>query len=70
MRYGYNSVVKVNQELLKPCDSIEIQVVGRLIEQQDIRITKQRFGKKYLNLKWAWKLAHELIVLAYVYAKS
>src|SRR5699024_12838105 len=44
-------VVKIDQELLQPLDRIQIQVVGGLIEKQDIRISEQRAGKKHLDRK-------------------
>ena len=45
-----DSVFEVDQEFLQPVDCIEIQVVGRLIEQQDIRITEKRSCKQHLDL--------------------
>ena len=40
MGYHDNSILKVDQELLKPCDRVEIQMVRRLIEEQDIRVSE------------------------------
>ena len=50
MGYDDNGVLKVDQELLKPCDRIEIQVVGRLVEQQDIGISEKCSGKQNFDL--------------------
>ena len=41
MGYDNNSIIKVDQEFFQPFDSSKIQVVGRLIQKQNVRITKQ-----------------------------
>ena len=40
MGYNDDRILEVDQELLEPCDRIEIQVVGRLVEEQDIRVAE------------------------------
>ena len=40
MGYHDNGILKVDQELLKPCDRVEIQMVRRLVEEQNIRISE------------------------------
>ena len=35
-----------------------IQVVGRLVEQQDVRVSEQRLGKQHLYLLGAGQGAH------------
>ena len=40
MGYHNNGILEVDQELLKPCDRVEIQMVRRLVEEQDIRISE------------------------------
>ena len=51
-------VFKVEQEILQPLYGSEIQVVGRLVEQQDIRIAKERLSKQHLHLIIAVELLH------------
>ncbi len=46
MGYHDDGIVEVDQEFLQPCDSIQIQVVRRLVEKQDIRIAEKRLGKQ------------------------
>ena len=46
MGYHDNRIFKINKELLKPCDSIKVKVVRRLIEKKDVRITEKSFCKK------------------------
>ena len=41
MGYHDNGILEVDQEFLQPCDRIQIQMVGRLVEKQDVRITEQ-----------------------------
>ena len=50
MRYDDNSIVKVDQELLKPVDRLKVEMVRRLVEQQNVRIAEQCARKKYLDL--------------------
>ena len=33
-------VVKVDQEFFQPCDCIQVQVVGGLVQKQDIRVAE------------------------------
>ena len=44
MGYNDDGIVKVDQEFLEPFDRREIQVVGRLIEEQDVRVSKKPEG--------------------------
>ena len=40
MGYDDHRILKVDQELLQPCDGVQVQMVGGLVQQQDIRISK------------------------------
>ena len=40
MGYYNDGIFKINEEFFQPCDRVKIQVVGRLIQQQDIRISE------------------------------
>ncbi len=57
-----NRILKINQKLLQPADRLQIQMVGRLVEQQDIRISEQRLRQQHLHLLAAVQLRHQLIV--------
>ena len=37
-------IVKIDEELVEPVDSVEIEVVRRLVEQQNVGIAEQRLG--------------------------
>ena len=45
MGYNDNGILEVDEEFFKPCNRIEIQVVRRLVEKQNVRITEQCFRK-------------------------
>ena len=55
-------VLEINQEILQPADGIQIQVVGRLVEQQDVRITEKSTGQKYLHFVRVRQFAHLFVV--------
>ena len=50
MGYNDDGIVKVDQEFFEPFDRREIQVVGRLIEEQDVRVSKKCLSKKDFDL--------------------
>ena len=70
MGYHDNGVLKVNQKLLQPRNGVQVQVVGRLIQKQNVRVAEQGLGKKHLYLLSAQKGAHLRIVQVRLNAKS
>ena len=50
MGYHDNGILKVDQELLQPCDRVQIQMVGRLVEEQDVRIAEQCLCQENFDL--------------------
>ncbi len=46
-----HSIFKIDQKLLKPADGVEVEMVGRLVEQQDIGVAEQRLRQKYLDFQ-------------------
>ena len=70
MRYNNNCILEVDQKLFEPRNRIEVQVVCRLIQKQNIRITKQCLCEKYLDLQIAIEFAHHLIMDICIYTKS
>ena len=57
-----NCIGEVDKELLKPCDSVQIQVVGGLVQEQDIGISEKRPRKQHLDLLRAGQFSHEITV--------
>ena len=51
------------QDSFQPANGIDIQVVGRLVQQQNIRITKQRLRQQHAQLPTRCHLAHRARVL-------
>ena len=45
-----HGIFKVDQEFLQPVDRIHIQMVGGLVEKQDVRIAKQSLCQQDFNL--------------------
>ena len=45
-------------------------MVRRLVQKQNIRISKQRLGQKHLNLQRAYQILHQLMVKLRLYAKA
>lgn len=60
MGYNNNRILKVDQELLEPSNRIEIQMVGWLIQKQNIRVAKQSLCQKDFDFQITIKLAHHL----------
>ena len=50
MRDDNDGVLKVNQELLEPADGLEIQVVCRLVEQENVGVAEEGARKQHLDL--------------------
>ena len=70
MGYHDNCVLKVDQKLLQPRNGIQVQVVGRLIQKQDVWVAEQGLGQKYLYLLGAQKGSHLRIVQVRLNTKS
>jgi hypothetical protein len=47
MRYNDNGIFKIRQEILQPHNSLSIKVVGRLIQNQNIRISIKSLCQQY-----------------------
>ena len=53
-------IFEVDQELLQPGDGVQVQMVGRLIQQQDIGVAEQGPGQQDLDLLGAGQFAHQI----------
>ncbi len=47
MRYDDDGIVKVDQELLEPVKVLQVQMVGRLIQEKHTGVLGQELGQKY-----------------------
>ena len=61
---------EIQQEVFQPADGLDIQIVGRFVQQQDIRISEQRLRQQHLNLLAAVQLAHLLMLKVEADAKT
>ena len=53
---------EIQQEVFQPADGLDIQIVRRFVQQQDVRISKQRLRQQHLDLLAAVQLAHQLML--------
>ena len=54
--------VVADQELAQPVDRVEVEVVGRLVEQQRLRMAEERLRQQHADLLAALQLRHLLLV--------
>ena len=57
-----DGILKINKEFFQPRDRIQIQVVCRLVKEQNIRITEQRLCQEHFDLLSTGQIFHVLIV--------
>ena len=62
MGYDDDGILEVDEELLEPLNGVQVEVVGRLVEEQDVRVTEQCLREEDLDLFGALQLVHLLIV--------
>jgi hypothetical protein len=49
--------------ILQPADGVDVQVVGRLVQQQDVRVGEQGLGQQHAQLPARRHFAHRAVVL-------
>lgn len=63
MRDDDHGAVAIVQRLLQPADGVDVQVVRRFVEQQDVRVREQRLCQQHTQLP-AWRdFAHRAVML-------
>ncbi len=65
-----NGVLKASQEVLQPLNRSQIQMVGRLVQQQDIRIAKESLCQQHTNLQGRIHFGHLLVVIFFANAQT
>ena len=70
MGYDNDCILEIDQEFLQPCNGIEVQVVCRLVEEQNVRASEERSCKKNLHLLGTVQITHLLIVILILNAKA
>ena len=59
VRNDYDRVFEIQQIVFQPTNGFDIQIVRRLVQNQNIRIAKERLRQQHLDLEFSIKLAHE-----------
>ena len=62
VRDGDERAFVVVEEILQPVDGVEVEVVGRLVEQQRLRLAEERLRQQHADLLAALQLAHLALV--------
>ena len=65
MRDDDHRRVTLVQHLLQPADGVNVEVVGRFIEEQDVRVREQRLRQQHAQLPAGCDRAHRAIVLVH-----
>ena len=68
--YHQHGMFKIRKVFLKPGHSIHIQVIGRLVEQQIVRISKQGLCQHHTHLFLTAEVSHQHAVLVFLNAQS
>ena len=58
MRNDQHCTLELGQKILQPANRLNIQMVGRLVKQQDIRLAKQRARQQHLDLFHVTEILH------------
>ena len=50
MRHDDQRAGEIEQEILQPVDRFDVEVVGGLVEQEDVRLAEERLREQDLDL--------------------
>ena len=70
MAHHDHGALKVQQEVLQPVDGVDVQVVGGLVQQQDVRIAEQGLGQQHLHLQPGIQGGHGALVVLGAHAQA
>ena len=65
-----NGIGKADEILFEPGDGLEIQVIGRLIEQQNVRVSEKRLCEQHPHLVAPLQFLHFFGAHLFGYAKA
>ncbi len=65
-----NRILEIGQILFEPRHCVEVEVVGRFVEQKVVGISEKSFGEKYTHLFIGAYVAHKHIVAVFPDAES
>ena len=55
-------IFKIDQKFLQPCDGVQVQMVGRLVQQQDIRVAEQCLRQQHLDFLRTGQVPHGFVM--------
>ena len=58
MAHHKDQALAVHQEILQPLDGLNVQMVGGLVQQDDVRLAEQRLGQQHLHLFLGGQAGH------------
>ncbi len=67
---GNDHAREIQQEVLQPVDGLNVQVVRRLVQHDDVRIAEQSLGQQHLHLQTGIGVRHLVIVQLRADAKA
>ncbi len=70
MGYYNDSIFKIDEEVLQPRNGIQIQMVGGLVQQQNIRVAEEGLGQQHFHLDAAVQIPHGGIVKLRFHAQT
>ena len=66
-QYGLFQIAKI---FFQPLYGIKVEVVGRLVEQQVVRLAEERLREQYADLLLTAELLHQFVVQVFLDAQS
>ena len=70
MGHHDDRVFEIDEEVLQPCDGVQIQMVGGLVQEQYVRIAKQSLGQQHFYFQAAVQVFHRGIMQLSVYPQA
>ena len=61
MAHHKDQALAVHQKVLQPLDGLNVQMVGGLVQQNDVRLSKQRLGQQHLYLFLSGEGGHLIV---------
>ena len=63
-------ILEIGEIIFEPCDSLEVEVIGRLVEQQIVGVAEESLGEEYADLLVGAHVLHEHIVAVFLDAEA
>ena len=70
MRHDKHRVLAIRQIILQPSHSLQVQVVGRLVEEQVVGISEKSLCQKHAHLLLTAQILHQHVMLVLLHAQT